>query len=210
MEFGNFEIECDVDTTQAYHDKYNEQCECDECTHFRRHFNSTYPITAKMLMKFGINIMYPLEIMDFGFTTKESMREYCVYFSVKGNLPVDKIESNLGELPITLRNWNIANEAYGNTGMDVPYFIIEVSNIFLKDVKGEFYEAVNHGREIEFTYKDKHYFESRHGDNDWYIYCEETRIMQRFKSSDDLLLGTILDGESINNIWEDIMIDCIL
>lgn len=80
----------------------------------------------------------------------------------------------------------------------------------LENTKSEFYEAVKYGREIEFSYKGKHYFESRHGDNDWYIYCEETKEKQHFISSDELLRDTILDGENINDIWEDIIIDYIL
>lgn len=80
----------------------------------------------------------------------------------------------------------------------------------LENTKSEFYEAVKYGREIEFSYKGKHYFESRHGDTDWYIYCEETKEKQHFSSSNKLLLNAILDGNNINDIWEDIIIDCIL
>ena len=80
----------------------------------------------------------------------------------------------------------------------------------LENTKSEFYEAVKYGREIEFSYRGKHYFESRHGDTDWYIYCEETKKTQHFISSDELLRNTILDGKNINDIWEDIIIDYIL
>lgn len=210
MQFSGFEIECDVNATHSYYDKYNEPCMCSECTHFRKYFSTAYPNVINLLSQFGINVMFPIEIMDLGFTTRESMREYWVYFSAKGQLPIDKIESKLGEVPIILRNWNIADEAYCNTAMEKPYFIIEVQNIRLKDVKGEFHEAVSCGREIEFSYRSKHYFESRKGDKTWYIYCEETRETQYFTSSDELLLEAILDGRNINEIWEDIVIDCIL
>ncbi|MFR2837451.1 MAG: hypothetical protein ACLTBU_00080 [Zhenhengia sp.] len=76
--------------------------------------------------------------------------------------------------------------------------------------KREFFEAVKSGREIEFNYNGKHYFESRKGDNDWYIYCEETKETQHFISSHELLLCTILEGNNINDIWEDIIIDYVL
>ena len=45
----------------------------------------------------------------------------------------------------------------------------------MKDTKTEFYQAVNCGQEIEFSYNGKHYFESRDSNNDWYIYCEESK-----------------------------------
>lgn len=83
-------------------------------------------------------------------------------------------------------------------------------NSVLKDTKRDFYEAVNYGREIEFSYNGKHYFESRDSDHDWYIYCEETKEKQQFPSANKLLLKAMLEGKNINDIWEDINIECIL
>lgn len=78
------------------------------------------------------------------------------------------------------------------------------------DIKQEFVDAVFTGREIEFSYCDKHYFESRNSDIDWYIYCEETKDIQHFLSSHELIKNAILQGSNINEIWEHISIDCIL
>lgn len=210
MQFKGFEIKCDEITTRMYRDKYNEQCMCYECVHFRKHFGKVYPEVVQLLSQFGINEMLPLEIMNLGFETKGDMREYCIYYVVKGELPTDKIQTHIGQVELTLRNWNIANEAYANTGMEKPYFIIEVSHIFLKDIKGAFTEAVQYGREIEFIYQDKHYFESRNNDQDWYIYCEETKETQHFTSAEALLIGTVLDKKNINDIWDELIIECIL
>lgn len=80
----------------------------------------------------------------------------------------------------------------------------------MKDIKTEFYQAVSRGQEIEFSYKGKHYFESRESDNDWYIYCIESKEKQHFISSDELLLNAILEEKNINDVWEDIDINCIL
>lgn len=80
----------------------------------------------------------------------------------------------------------------------------------LKDIKAEFHQAVNRGQEIEFSYNGNHYFESRDSDNDWYIYCIESKEKQHFISSDALLLSAIFEGKNINHIWESIVIDCIL
>lgn len=131
MTLDNFGVYCDIETTQTYRDLYNQQCECKECRNFRRNFSLYYPKTVKILARFGIDIMYPLEIMDLGVDEYRDKREYSVYYSVKGQLPVKKIESKDSGVSITLRDWTIADESYSNTGMVAPYFIIEVSNVFL-------------------------------------------------------------------------------
>lgn len=209
MKIQDYDIIVDIESTKKYRDKYNEQCHCEQCENFRLNFDTYYPEIVRFLQQFGINTYYPLEIMDLGFNEKISKREYIVYYSVKGELPIDKIKLTINNANIVLRNWNIAHEAYANTGMDKPYFIIEIDNIFLKDTKYEFYNAVRTGREIEFSYNGKNYFESRNDDNDWYIYCEETKTKQHFKSAEELLKYTILEDMNINDLWNDIRIDCI-
>ena len=69
--------------------------------------------------------------MDLFFNTEKEKRVYCVYYSVKGELPTDRIETNEEGAIIVFRNWNIKNEGYSNTGMERPYFIIEISDVFL-------------------------------------------------------------------------------
>lgn len=78
------------------------------------------------------------------------------------------------------------------------------------DTKETFTEAVKTGREIEFSHRGQHYFESRHGDKDWYIYHEETGQEQHFPSCDALLRDTLLGGQNINEVWDEITLDCIL
>lgn len=78
------------------------------------------------------------------------------------------------------------------------------------EIKREFVDAVFMGREIEFSYHGKHYFESRDSDTNWYVYCEETKCRQYFSSPNELIENTILQDTNINDIWEQISIDCIL
>lgn len=204
------DIVYDYNVTNNYRDKYNDQCQCHECKNFRLGFSNHYPEIILFLKAFGIDVNYPLEIMDFGFIEEERKREYSVYYSVKGELTADKIQVIIGNGEIVLRNWNISNESYSNTGMQKPYFIIEVSDLFIEDTKYEFYSAVKTGREIEFSYNDKNYFESHNGDTDWYIYCEETKADQHFESAEDLLKHAILGNQNINDLWHDIKVDYIL
>ena len=52
----------------------------EECKNLRRNFNIYYPEVSKIISKFGIDIMYPLEIMDMGID--ENKREYSVYINI--------------------------------------------------------------------------------------------------------------------------------
>lgn len=78
------------------------------------------------------------------------------------------------------------------------------------DTKQTFTDAVYTGREIEFHYDGQHYFESHHSDTDWYIYHEETKETQHFGSAEELLEQTVLGGQNINALWEQLVLDYIL
>lgn len=77
------------------------------------------------------------------------------------------------------------------------------------DVRQQFIEAVLTGREIEFRHGARHYFESRTSQRDWQIYCEETKEIQHFASSLELLEHAELQGRPIREIWDEIFIDYI-
>lgn len=117
--------------TNAYRDVYTEQCECVACEIYRMEFEDQYFEVVSFLQEFGVNIYYPLSTMDVSDDEKEYMHEYIAYYCVRGELPTDKIEMKIGNINVTMRNWNIADEAYANTGMLAPYFIIELDGIII-------------------------------------------------------------------------------
>ena len=117
--------------THTYRDSYNLQCECDACEIFRSTFQVQYPDVVTFLTQFGIDPIYPLEAMNFSDDDEEYTYQYCVYYCVKGKLPVDKMQKKIGEVNVTLRNWTIADEAYANTAMKQPYFIIELEGVII-------------------------------------------------------------------------------
>lgn len=119
-------IHVDKGQTSSYRDLYNNPCECDACQFFRDNFATQYPDVVTYLQQFGIDINYPLEVMDFSTDKKETTYHYIVYYCVKGKLTVDKMNEKIGDVDLTLRNWTIADEAYAQTGMEAPYFIIEL------------------------------------------------------------------------------------
>lgn len=204
------DIVFDKEYTFSYRDKYNEQCDCQQCVLFRNQFSNKYQEIIKFLSQYGINVDFPLEIIDIGIDDKTLKRGYIVYYAVKGQLPKEKMNTNIGNVDITMRNDIVANEAYANTDMQTPFFIIELSNIVLDDNENVFREAVDTGREIEFSYNGQHFFESRNNDNDWYIYCEETKETQHFSSAQELIKNSILQGKNINELWEQISLECML
>lgn len=121
----------DRETTNTYRDCYNMQCECDACLLFYKEFETQYPDVASYLKQFGIRIEYPLEAMHFADEEEAFKHKYIVYYCVKGKLPVDKMNDQIGSVHVTLRNWNVADEAYANTGMKAPYFIVELDQIMI-------------------------------------------------------------------------------
>ncbi len=135
MKIQGHDIICDVKATNNYNDKYTEQCFCYECQNFRLNFRSNYPEVVVFLEQFGVNIEFPLEIMELGFDVHKKRREYSVYYSIKGELPIDSILLTISGTSIVLRNWNVASEAYSNTGMKEPFFIIEISELFINAPK---------------------------------------------------------------------------
>ncbi|ONI37570.1 hypothetical protein AN639_08010 [Candidatus Epulonipiscium fishelsonii] len=117
--------EINKEYTYYYRDLYNEQCECPSCIKFRNNFKNKYPKVADYLEGLGIDIQFPIEIMDL------SMDEFIVYYAVKGKLKEPKLILHIEEVELTMRDHETASEAYANTGMKKPFFIIEVSNIFI-------------------------------------------------------------------------------
>lgn len=133
MKFNLDKILIDKEFTNVYRDIYNAQCNCDDCQLFRDKFTRDFPEVSDYLRKFGINPMYPLEIMCFCSDEKCSKRSYLVYYAVKGKLSSDKIIMKINNCDIVLRDEKIANEAYANTAMPSPYFIIEVGEIYFNN-----------------------------------------------------------------------------
>ena len=121
----------DKEVTRTYRDRYNVQCECDACLLFYKEFETQYADLVIYLRKFGIEVDYPLAAMYFPDEEDPYKHEYIVYYCVKGKLPADKMNDQIGSVHVTLRNWNVADEAYANTAMKAPYFIIELDQIMI-------------------------------------------------------------------------------
>lgn len=125
-------IQVDKESTSSYRDVFNEQCDCDACGIFHNKFRKQYPDAVAYLTQFGIHVDYPLTVMDFSDREEEYPYNFTVYYSVKGTLPIDKMENKIGGVNVTLRNWNIADEEYANTGMTRPYFIIALDKVIIR------------------------------------------------------------------------------
>lgn len=121
----------DRKATNTYRDVYNEQCGCASCLLFYKDFETQYVDIVSYLRQFGIDINYPLTTMDISGEEDSYKNEYVIYYSVKGKLPVDKMKDKIAEVDVTLRNLNVADEVYANTGMKEPYFIIELNRIII-------------------------------------------------------------------------------
>ncbi|WP_129724069.1 DUF3841 domain-containing protein [Xylanivirga thermophila] len=78
-----------------------------------------------------------------------------------------------------LRNWNIADETYSNTGMEKPYFIIEVSDLLIKDQE-------------QF---EKEYIDLVFGWNDLKDFSIETQAMKEIRTKIEKSWECIFDLE---------------
>lgn len=210
MDFDINSLKLDKAYTNSYKDKHNTQCSCEQCQLFRESFETDYPCTAKFLLQFGIDIQFPIEIMDCGIDAQTLKRRYTVYYAVKGCLPQEKIAINIDDVNVIMRDDEISDEGYANTSMEKPFFIIELNNILLCDNKAVFEVALNTCREVEFHYGGYNYFLSRNKNNQWYIYCEQTKITEIYNTHEELLGRARLGGIDINSIWNDIVIDYLL
>ena len=121
----------DIEAKKSYLDIYNEHCQCMYCNNYLKTFESTYPKVAKELQQLGINIDYPLEIIDFCWNENEDKRIYESYYSVKGELFEDKTVLYDEDAVITLYRYDTDARIYANTGMEKPYFIAKVTNVEL-------------------------------------------------------------------------------
>lgn len=121
----------DMEATKSYLDIYNEQCQCMYCKNYLKTFADEYPEATIMLQKLGINIDYPLEILDYFWNKNGNKRVYESYYSVKGELFEDKTILYDEDAIITLYRYDTDAHIYANTGMEKPYFIAAVTNIEL-------------------------------------------------------------------------------
>ena len=131
MEIGSEEIMYDFNFTNVYRDKYNKQCMCEECINFRTHFYNRYEEVALFINQFGININYPLEIVDCGIDDEKNKREYIAYYLVKGTLSTSQIHKKIENVDLIFFNPDEIKNKYSNSDMKKPYFIIEISKLYI-------------------------------------------------------------------------------
>ena len=126
-----------VKDTQSYLDMYNKPCQCICCKNYLKTFPSIYPEAVEILNKLGVRVEYPLEIIDCFWNDRKDKRCYESYYSVKGELFEDKTVLYDKDVVITLYQSDTNEPIYGNTGMEKPYFILEIINIQLPWVLDE-------------------------------------------------------------------------
>lgn len=117
----------DVEATSNYHDKYNEPCSCAYCRNFRAAFPQYVPKAMTKLQEIGLDADAALEIIDFSSGSPEKIRNYEVFFSVKGELLRDGVLFYDGnDAKIMFYQIDSPEPLYTNTGMAEPYFIAEM------------------------------------------------------------------------------------
>lgn len=101
----------------------------------------------------------------------------------------------------------INSKFFGNLCLIDILNIIDIVSIET-DTKKEFINAIKTNREIEFNYNGANYFKSC-SDKGYYIYNSKDNSYQYFKTPEELLEKSKLEGKFLNELWDKIKIQFI-
>ena len=119
----------DAQATSAYSDIYNKKCSCAWCRNYEETFVMHYPEVAAVLQTFGLHADRPTEIINLFWNDAGDKRLYSSFYSVKGELFEEQLMIYDKDAIVTLYRPDAKGLIYSNTGMEKPYFIIEVANV---------------------------------------------------------------------------------
>lgn len=125
------QIDFDYDSTKKYRLEYESQCDCAYCWNYYKTFRAKYLETTKLLEEFGLDIVFPLEIMPLQYDELKNEKEYISFYPVKGTIDQDEIRVDLEGLIISIFKGSESINPCPSPKMDEPYLLIGVSGIKL-------------------------------------------------------------------------------
>ncbi len=195
--------------TYKFRDEYNAKCNCEQCVLFREDFKIHYPAIVTILESLGIDIDFPIEIVDLGIDDTKLKRGFSAYYAVKGQLPSDDIASDVvGPITISMHNHDYNWEVPSNTSMDPPYFVVEVAGVQLPDNQSVFHRAVDSSRSVYFDFDNKNYVLQKK-QHQWSIRCQDNGTDQFFANASDIFATAKLSNRRLNFIWKSIEVKAV-
>jgi hypothetical protein len=124
----DWEFNYDIQATKDNYKK-NNKCNSTPCKNFRKLIKNNYPKLYEFLLKFGVNIERPEEIMWFEGNKNEEIIDYNAWYIIKGEIVKNgNYEIDIDTLNIVVTN---SNKGSPNTEVNEPYFWFCVYNIVL-------------------------------------------------------------------------------
>lgn len=118
----------DEQQTIKFYQNYNDICHCLYCENYYKYIEIEYPYLKEYLSKFNIDILKPIEVMEYPLNEVKS--QYEVFYAVCGNLAKEHKEK-VKDLLIEFMDKEVL---YKINNID-EYFLVRVSEIKLRKPK---------------------------------------------------------------------------
>lgn len=127
IKYCNHNFYIDKSGTKSYYESYSGLCDCPACRNYYQVIKSYLSSLNDFLNQFEIDIEKPIEIVHFEANRIDHTVEYIAYYSVNGSADVSEGDIHFGDVNILVQS----PELSPNTEMTEPYFVLEVSNLYL-------------------------------------------------------------------------------
>ena len=118
----------DKQQTIKFYQNYNDICHCLYCENYYKYIEIEYPYLKEYLSKFNIDILKPIEVIEY--PLNEDKSQYEVFYAVCGNLSKERKEK-VKDLLIEFMDKEVL---YKINNID-KYFFVRVSEIKLRKPK---------------------------------------------------------------------------
>lgn len=119
-------VSIDLKDTVKFYQTYNDVCRCDRCRNYYNKIQITYPKLDVFLKQYGIDILKPVEVIEYSFDD-DFEKMYESFYVVCGNLK-DEVRVSLdNDLEIKFLDKNDLFEISIND----DYFLIQINGIKL-------------------------------------------------------------------------------
>lgn len=118
----------DKQQTIKFYQNYNDICHCLYCKNYYKYIEIEYPYLKEYLSKFNIDILKPIEVMEY--PLNEDKSQYEAFYAVCGNLSKEHKEK-VKDLLIEFMDKEVL---YKINNID-KYFLVRVSEIKLRKPK---------------------------------------------------------------------------
>ena len=119
-------VSIDLKDTVKFYQTYNDVCRCEHCRNYYNKIQITYPKLDVFLKQYGVDILKPVEVIEYSFDDDFEKR-YESFYVICGNLKEENALILDDDLEIKFLDRNDLFEIFVNEN----YFLIQVNGIRL-------------------------------------------------------------------------------